>query len=435
MKVLVIGSGGRESTLVWKLAQAEEVTELYCAPGNAGTACYAENVEIPESEFDQLIEFVGEKEIDLTVVGPEQPLVDGIVDRFVSHNLKIFGPTQNAARLEGSKVFAKQLMSEYDIRTAPYVICEDRTGLEEVTNSKPFPYVIKVDGLAAGKGALVIRNEEDLAGAVFAIYEENRFGDAAKAVLVEEFLEGEELSLFALTDGNDYILLPPAQDHKRIFDYDEGPNTGGMGAYAPAPLGTPEIIKKAEERIIRPVLKGMQERGMPYRGVLYCGLIIHEGEPWVVEFNARFGDPETQVVVPLIKSGFADVLLSIAEGHLKKERFELSDRYAACVILASKGYPGVYEKGKVITGIEELYKSSKAIPFLAGVKHDGTHYLTTGGRVLGVTVISNSLNDAVYSAYNYVQIINFDGKHYRTDIGMRALKKGRFSESESMSAR
>lgn len=435
MKILVIGSGGRESTLVWKLAQAEEVTQLYCAPGNAGTACYAENLEIPESDFDQLIEFVREKGIDLTVVGPEQPLVDGIVDRFVSHNLKIFGPTQNAARLEGSKVFAKKLMSEYDIPTAPYVICEDRGCLQEVTAAKPFPYVIKVDGLAAGKGALVIRNAEDLADAVFAIYEENRFGDAAKAVLVEEFLEGEELSLFALTDGDDYILLPPAQDYKRIFDNDKGPNTGGMGAYAPAPLGTPEIIRKAEERIIQPVLKGMQERGMRYSGVLYCGLMIHEGEPWVVEFNVRFGDPETQVVVPLIKSGFPDVLLSIAEGHLDKEMFELSDRYSACVILASEGYPGVYEKGKVITGIEELYKSSKAIPFLAGVKHDGTHYLTNGGRVLGVTALSNSLNDAVHSAYNYIQVIDFEGKQYRTDIGMRALNKGRFPENRGASSR
>ena len=423
MKILVIGSGGRESTLVWKLSQSDSVTGIYCAPGNAGTACYGENVDIAEGEFDRLIEFAQEKNIDLTIVGPEQPLVDGIVDRFHSHNLPIFGPTQSAAALVGSKVFAKKLMSEHDIPTAPYDICDDRDKLEEITSGKAFPYVIKVDGLAAGKGALVIQNEGDLKQAIQDIFDDNKFGLAAEQVIVEDFLEGEELSVFALTDGNDYVLLSPAQDHKRAFDNDEGPNTGGMGAYAPALLGNSAVLQKVEERVIRPVLKGMKERGTPFTGVLYCGLMIHDGEPWVIEFNVRFGDPETQVVVPLIKSDLANLLLSIAKGQLDTSGFELSDRHGVCVILASKGYPEAYEKGKVITGIEQLYQSGKAKLFLAGTKHDGEHYLTNGGRVMGVTVISKSLNDAVLSAYQYIRVIEYEGKQYRTDIGFRALNK------------
>ncbi len=423
MKILVIGSGGRESTFVWKLSQSDKVTEIYCAPGNAGTACYGENIDIAETEFDRLIEFAQEKNIDLTIIGPEQPLVDGIVDRFHSHNLPIFGPTQSAAALEGSKVFAKKLMSEYDIPTAPYDICENRSSLEEITLGKAFPYVIKVDGLAAGKGALVIQNDADLKQAIRDIYEDKKFGSAAEQLIVEDFLEGEELSVFALTDGNDYVLLSPAQDHKRAFDNDEGPNTGGMGAYAPALLGNSAVLQKVEERVIRPVLKGMKERGTPFTGVLYCGLMIHDGEPWVIEFNVRFGDPETQVVVPLIKSDLANLLLSIAKGQLDTSGFELSDRHGVCVILASKGYPEAYEKGKVITGIEQLYQSGKAKLFLAGTKHDGEHYLTNGGRVMGVTVISKSLNDAVLSAYQYIRVIEYEGKQYRTDIGFRALNK------------
>ena len=423
MKILVIGGGGRENTLIWKLAQSDKVEKLFCAPGNAGTACYGENVDIPESDFDRLIEFVQEKGIDLTVVGPEKPLVDGIVDRFNSHHLPIFGPTQNAAMLEGSKVFAKKLMSEYDVPTAPYDVCETRAELEEITHGKSFPYVIKVDGLAAGKGALVIQDEGDLKSAIKDIYDENKFGAAAGCVIVEDFLEGEELSVLAVSDGTDYVLLSPAQDHKRAFDKDQGPNTGGMGAYAPAPLGSPDVLEKVEERVIRPVLKGMKERGTPFSGVLYCGMMIHNGDPWVVEFNVRFGDPESQVVIPLIQSDLVDLLDSVARGRLNAEGFTLSGRYAACVILASGGYPGPYEKGKVITGLEQLFQSRKAVPFLAGCRFDGSRYLTDGGRVMGVTVVSKSLNDAVLSAYNYLKVIEFEGMHYRTDIGCRALRR------------
>jgi len=423
MKILVIGSGGRESALIWKLKQSAKVTELYCAPGNAGTACYAENVPISEIDFEKLIEFAQTKNIDLTIVGPEQPLVDGIVDQFNSQGLKIFGPTQSAAMLESSKVFAKKLMSEYDIPTAPYDICSSRDDLQKITSNKSFPYVIKVDGLAAGKGALVIQNEQDLEQAVQDIYETNKFGVAAEQVIVEEFLEGEELSVFAVTDGTEYVLLSSAQDHKRAFDGDLGPNTGGMGAYAPAPLGTAEVLHKVEERVIKPVLRGMRERGTPYAGVLYCGLMINHGDPWVLEFNVRFGDPETQVVIPLIESDLLDLLWSVAQSKLDTTTFRISDRYAACVVLASAGYPGSYEKGKIISGFEQLFQSNKALLFMAGVKHDGQHYLTNGGRVAGITVVSKSLNDAIHSAYNYVKVVQYEGKQFRTDIGFRAIQK------------
>jgi phosphoribosylamine--glycine ligase len=423
MKVLVIGSGGRESALIWKLKQSAKVTELYCAPGNAGTACYAENVPIIESNFEKLIEFAQTKNIDLTIVGPEQPLVDGIVDQFNSQGLKIFGPMQNAAMLESSKVFAKKLMSEYDIPTAPYDICSSRDDLQAITSNKSFPYVIKVDGLAAGKGALVIQNEQDLDQAVNDIYKEHKFGAAADQVIVEEFLEGEELSVFAVTDGTDYVLLSSAQDHKRAFDGNLGPNTGGMGAYAPAPLGTAEVLRKVEERVIKPVLRGMRERGTPYAGVLYCGLMINKSDPWVLEFNVRFGDPETQVVIPLIESDLLDLLWSVTQGKLDTATFRISDRYAACVVLASAGYPGSYERGKVISGIEQIFQSSKALIFMAGVKHDGQNYLTNGGRVAGITVVSKSLNDAIHSAYNYVKVVQYEGKQFRSDIGFRAIRK------------
>ncbi|MCG2716011.1 MAG: phosphoribosylamine--glycine ligase, partial [Candidatus Marinimicrobia bacterium] len=391
--------------------------------GNAGTACYGENVPISESEIDKLIEFVREKVIDLTVVGPEKPLVEGIVDRFISQGLTIFGASQKAAMLEGSKIFAKQFMSEYDIPTAPYEVCTSREDVEGATIGKIFPYVIKVDGLAAGKGALIIRNQDDLQQALIEIYEERKFGAAGDSVIVEDFLNGEELSVFAITDGSDYVLLSSAQDHKRIFDGDKGPNTGGMGAYAPAPLGTSDVLRKVEERIIRPVLRGMKERGTPYSGVLYCGLMIHNGNPRVIEFNARFGDPETQVLIPLIKSDLAVLLLSVAQGKLDASSFQISDKYAACVILASAGYPGDYEKGKEIAGIEQLFQSRKVNIFMAGTRFDAERYLTNGGRVLGITVVSKSLNDAILSAYNYVNIIKFEGKQYRSDIGFRVLER------------
>lgn len=423
MKVLVIGSGGRESTLAWKLAQSESVEELFAAPGNAGTACYGKNVPIEATDFDELVQFARDEGIDLTVVGPEKPLVDGIVDRFRENGLKIFGPTQAAARLEGSKVFAKEFMRENDIPTAEFTVCAGRADVEAAVTDRSFPYVIKVDGLAGGKGALIIRRESELEAALQQIFEEGKFGAAAEKVIVEDFLRGEELSVFAIAAGEDYVLLPPAQDHKRAFDNDEGPNTGGMGAYAPAPLATAAVMQEVETRIIQPTLKGMSASGTPYTGVLYCGLMVAAGQPYVMEFNARFGDPEAQVTVPLIESDLAELLLRVADDRLEPQNFRLTERAAACVVLASGGYPGSYETGKKISGIQELFKSRKAVPFLAGTRMEGEDYVTSGGRVLGVTVISRTLIDALKSVYNYVRLIHFDAMHYRRDIGASALGK------------
>ncbi|MDD5765695.1 MAG: phosphoribosylamine--glycine ligase [Candidatus Marinimicrobia bacterium] len=421
-KVLVVGGGGRENAIVWKLLQSQTVEKIFCAPGNSGAARIAENIAISETDIERLLQFARENRIDLTVVGPEAPLMAGIVDTFRDAGLVIFGPSKAAARLEGSKSFAKEFMRRHNIPTAPFRICESRRETENVVAEKDFPYVIKVDGLAAGKGALVIQNEMDLNAALAEIYTENKFGNAAEKVVIEDFLTGEELSVFAVTDGNRYVVLNSAQDHKRIFDGDLGPNTGGMGAYSPAPLGSKSVLEKVEEKVIRPVLDGMRSEGMPYTGVLYCGLMIDRGEPSVVEFNARFGDPETQVVVPLIESDFAELLYGAAIGKIDKTAFSLSNRFAACVVLASKGYPGSYEKGKPITGIDDNFNDADQPLFVAGAKFEGTSWITTGGRVLGVTAISDSLESAIDLAYRRVAGIHFDGMQFRTDIGKKAFQ-------------
>ncbi|PIS27873.1 MAG: phosphoribosylamine--glycine ligase [Candidatus Marinimicrobia bacterium CG08_land_8_20_14_0_20_45_22] len=421
-KVLVIGGGGREHAIVWKLSQSPTVEKIFCAPGNSGTAHIAENIAIIESDIERLLKFARENRIDLTIVGPEAPLMAGIVDTFRDAGLAIFGPTKAAAQLEGSKAFAKEFMKRHNIPTASFQICQSRRETENVVAGKVFPYVIKVDGLAAGKGALVIQNKADLSAALAEIYTENKFGKAAEKVVIEDFLIGEELSVFAVTDGNRYVVLHSAQDHKRIFDGDLGPNTGGMGAYSPAPLGSKSVLEKIEEKVIRPVLDGMRTEGTPYTGVLYCGLMIDNGELSVVEFNARFGDPETQVVIPLIASDFAELLYGTATGKLDKTTFSLSNRFAACVVLASKGYPGSYEKGKQIYGIDDSFADPDQTLFIAGAKFDGTSWITTGGRVFGVTAISDSLESAIDLAYRRVAGIHFDGIQFRTDIGKKAFQ-------------
>ena len=424
MRVLVVGGGGREHAIVWKLDQSERIEKIFTAPGNAGTALHGENIPVKDNDIDGLLKVVKENNIDLTIVGPEVPLMLGIVDRFQDEGMKIFGPTLKAAMLEGSKVFAKEFMTEHEIPTADYIISHNRLEAEDITNSKEFPYVLKVDGLAAGKGALIINNKEDKRDAFQTIWVENKFGKAGDSVLIEDFLNGEELSVFAITDGKDYVLLHPAQDHKRIFDGEKGPNTGGMGAYAPAPLGTPDVIKKVEEKIIKPVLKGMRKIGNPYSGVLYCGLMIEHGEPYVIEFNSRFGDPESQVVIPLIDSDLVDILHSIATGQLNKASLKLSDKFAACIVMASKGYPGSYEIGKTITGLEskhDIKDSNNGAIFLAGTAFDGKNFKTSGGRVLGVTACAKNLKDAIDEAYNHVRKIHFDGAYFREDIGKKGL--------------
>ncbi len=421
MKVLVVGSGGREHTLVWKLAQSKKVDKVFCAPGNSGTEFSAENININIHETGKLINFARENEIDLTVVGPEIPLMNGIVDRFIQEGLKIFGPQKAAALLEGSKVFSKVFMTKHNIPTAPYIICNNREETNKATESKPFPYVIKVDGLAAGKGALIIKNKADLQSAINEIWIEKKFGTAGEKILVEDFLNGEEVSVFALTDGSDYVLLHPAQDHKRVFDNDEGLNTGGMGAYCPAPIGNEIVIKKSEELVIKPLLKGMKDSGNPFVGVLYCGLMIDNNEPSVVEFNVRFGDPEAQVIIPTIKSDLFDLLYSASTGKIDKENFQLSDDFATCVVAASGGYPESYEKGFIINGVGENLENGNSMVFLAGVKNYNNDFITNGGRVLGVTTWAKNLNESIELAYLRMNKINFKNIHYRKDIGKKGI--------------
>jgi len=427
VKVLIVGGGGREHALVWKLARSPNVSKIYCAPGNAGTDLLAENIALKDNDLNGLLNFARQQAINLTIVGPETPLVLGISDLFHTHGLKIFGPRAAAARLEGSKVFAKQFMRRHQIPTAAFQICDSQAALKAVTINKAFPYVIKVDGLAAGKGALIIHSRQDLQQAIEAIWEERRFGVAAERVVVEEFLAGEELSVFVITDGIHYAILPSAQDHKRIGDKDTGPNTGGMGAYAPAPLGTPLVMRKIEEKIIIPTLRGLKKEGFPYSGVLYCGLMINETEPAVVEFNARFGDPETQAVLPLIESDLLPILFAAAEGRLDPSDLKLSQQTAVCVVMASARYPDSYEKGKTITGLEEDPQQVDTIVFQAGTTRVDTQFKTSGGRVLAVTALADDLELAINKAYERIARISFDGAYYRQDIGQKGLLRQKLS--------
>jgi len=421
-RVLVVGGGGREHALIWKLAQSPLIGKIFCAPGNAGTALLAENVFIHEMALDDLQNLAHERDVDLTVVGPEAPLMAGIVDRFQAAGLPIFGPTQHAARLEGSKVFAKQFMTRHDIPTAPYVICHSAEETRAVTSGKSFPYVIKVDGLAAGKGALIIKNRSALDEAMALIWDKKTFGTAGESVVVEDFLCGEELSVLAITDGEEYVMLTPAQDHKRVFDDDRGPNTGGMGAYAPVPVATTTLLDKVAKRIIEPVLAGMQAERHPYRGVLYCGLMVEDDEPAVVEFNARFGDPETQALMPLLDSDLLVLLESVARGRLDTKDFKLQNACSACIIMASAGYPASYRTGYPIYGLDESWRGADWVVFQAGTKREEGQLKTSGGRVLGVTAWAGDLQNALQKAYDRIRKINFEGMHYRTDIGKRGLR-------------
>jgi len=421
MKILVVGSGGREHALVEVISKSPRVHKIYCAPGNAGTSQKAENINIQVYNINGLLNFAREEEIGLTVVGPEVPLMLGIVDEFRKNGMPIFGPTARAAKLETSKIFAKQIMQKYGIPTAEFVICESKEELINATNDKQLPYVIKVDGLAAGKGALVILSKEDLDEAIKEIYDDDKFGEAAQQVIIEDFLEGEEISVFAITDGTNFRLLHTAQDHKRAFDGDKGPNTGGMGAYAPAPLGNQEVMENAQEMVIKPMLKAMQSEEIPYTGVLYCGLMIKDNIPSVVEFNVRFGDPEAQVILPLVESDVIEILEGAAKENLSSKAFKLKQKSACTVVLASGGYPGSYEKGKEIKNLDKV--SEKVCVFHAGTKEENGKILTSGGRVLAVTAQYEDLETAINKVYEQVEKIYFEKKQYRTDIGKKALDR------------
>jgi phosphoribosylamine--glycine ligase len=419
MKVLVIGSGGREHALVWKISQSEKVDKIYCAPGNPGTAELGINIDISPLNFGKLADFVKENEIDFTVVGPEDPLVEGIVDFFTDQGLQIFGPDKQAAQLEGSKQFAKELMKKYGIPTADYqTFSSPEKARKYIETDAIFPLVLKASGLAAGKGVIICQSAKEALSGIRQIMEDKAFGAAGDYLVIEEFLDGEEVSIFAISDGKDYLLLSPAQDHKKVFEGDQGLNTGGMGAYAPAPVATPEFMEMIKPDIIEGTFSAMRSEGMPYKGLLYFGLIITAEGPKVLEYNCRFGDPEAEVILPLLKSDLIPLMEASVEGRIGRETAELSDEYALDVVLASGGYPESYEKGKKIEGIDHL--DPEILVFHAGTKVENEILLTNGGRVLNVVARAKDFLELTDLLYQNVSRITFEGIHYRKDIGHRA---------------
>ncbi|EGL83472.1 Phosphoribosylamine--glycine ligase [Caldalkalibacillus thermarum TA2.A1] len=423
MKVLVIGQGGREHALVWKLKQSSRVCEVYCAPGNGGTAQVAENIPYKETDVQELIHFVKEEGIDYTIVGPENPLLDGIVDAFHRQGLRIFGPTRAAALIEGSKSFAKDLMQKYGIPTGAYATFTDMDEALNYLDQQQAPIVVKADGLAAGKGVVVARTIKEAKQAVKEMMAGKRFGEAGTKVVIEEYLEGEELSLMAFVDGEVVVPMVAAQDHKPVFDGDKGPNTGGMGAYSPVPHIPDHQINQAVETILKPVAKALVEEGRPFQGVLYAGLMITAEGPKVIEFNARLGDPETQVVLPRLKTDLMDIIEAIYHHRLDQLELAWDDSAAVTVVAASEGYPGSYLTGRVITGTEEWLDEQDVMIFHAGTREEGEHLVTSGGRVLSVTALGEDIASARDKAYHVLTTISFDGMHYRKDIGQKALNR------------
>ncbi len=420
MKILVVGSGGREHTMVWKLAQSPRKPQLYCAPGNAGIESLATCVSIKADDIAGLKEFVVKEKIDLTVVGPEAPLALGIADEFRKAKLKIFGPTKNAARLEASKIFSKDVMALAKIPTAPSKSFEKMADALAYVEQHDLPVVIKADGLAQGKGVIIATTHEQARQAIIDSMEKAVFGQAGKQVLIEQFLDGEELTIMAFTDGKTVVPMLPAQDHKRVGDGDTGLNTGGMGAYSPAPLGTPVLREHVTREILQPIVDTMVRLGSPFQGVLYAGLMVAKGVPYVLEFNARMGDPETQVVLPLLKTDLLDVIEAVVEHRLEQITVEWHDDTAVCVVMTSGGYPGSYQNGIPIHGLPSGQTVSATV-FHAGTARKGREIVTAGGRVLGVLGRGNSLADARREAYRVVKTISFEGCHFRTDIAHRAL--------------
>ncbi|HEU4685906.1 MAG TPA: phosphoribosylamine--glycine ligase [Nitrospira sp.] len=421
MKILVVGSGGREHTMVWKLAQSPRKPILYCAPGNAGIAALATCVAIKPEDVIGLKEFVINNRIDLTIVGPEAPLAAGIADEFRKAKLKIFGPTKNAARLESSKTFSKDMMAQARIPTARARSFGKTVDALTYADQHKLPMVIKADGLAQGKGVVVATTRDHARQAIIDSMEKGVFGDAGKELLIEEFLDGEELTIMAFTDGRTVSPMLPAQDHKRVGDGDTGPNTGGMGAYCPAPLGTPELRERVVGEILQPIVHALSRIGSPFQGVLYAGLMVVNGVPYVLEFNARMGDPETQVVLPLLKTDFLEVIEAVVEHRLDQIEVEWHDQAAVCVVMTSGGYPGSYQTGLPVHGLHHADETA-ALVFHAGTGlHDG-HVVTAGGRVLGITGLGTSIAEAQAVAYRKVQTLSFDGCHYRRDIAHRALR-------------
>ena len=419
MNVLVIGSGGREHALVWKIAQDSRVNKLYSAPGNPGMK-EAELIKIEVSDNKGLLSFAQDNNINLTVVGPEVPLVAGIVDLFNSNGLRIFGPSSKAAQLEGSKLFAKEFMSRHSIPTADYKRFVGADDAFQYVRKDFEPCVVKASGLAAGKGAVVCKTLMEAEETINQMMVENIFGDAGDIVIIEKLLEGEEASIFAISDGNNFVNLPSSQDHKRVYDNDIGPNTGGMGAYSPAPVVTEQIYDEVKNSILTPVIEGMKSEGIPFKGLLYAGVIITGEGPKVIEFNVRFGDPEAQAVIPLIGEEFLDLLIGSADGDITGINLSKSTKYASTIVLSSSGYPGSYETGKEIIGLDISMKNNTYI-FHSGTREENHKYFTNGGRVLGVTSLGDSLKHSIEYSYEALSHIQFEGMHYRKDIGQKGL--------------
>lgn len=425
MRILLIGGGGREHALAWKLVQSPKVEKLYAAPGNPGMALLpnCECINLNVDDLEGVADYAEEKSIDLTVVGPEAPLVAGLADVFKRRGLPVFGPSKAAAQLEGSKAFSKELMAKYNIPTAFFKICEDIETAKAYVEEKGAPIVVKADGLAAGKGVVVAMTKAEALEAIDEMMGDHKFGAAGARLVLEEYMEGEEASLLAFTDGKTVVPMIAAQDHKRVFDGDEGPNTGGMGTYAPAPVMTDILRLKATELILKPVVAAMAKEGMPYQGCLYAGLMIKGDSVKVVEFNCRFGDPETQVVLPLLDGDLAEIMLACATGTLDKAEVAWHDKAAVCVVMASGGYPESYEKGKEITGLAAAEEDKDVVVFHAGTKAAEGKIVTSGGRVLGVTAVDSSIKAARDRSYSAVEKISFEKNFYRKDIAWRALKR------------
>jgi phosphoribosylamine--glycine ligase len=426
MNILIIGSGGREHAIAWKLRQSQRVDNLYCAPGNAGIAEIAELVPVKADDLASLLAFARSNKIDLTVVGPELPLTLGIVDLFVNDGLRVFGPSKLAAEIEGSKVYAKEFMRKYKIPTADFKTFDvtKRYDAERYIDEIPVPIVIKANGLAAGKGAVVCETKDKALEVLHEMMVQKVLGEAGEQVVIEEYMVGEEASLLIITDGLHYVALPAAQDHKRILDGDRGKNTGGMGAYAPTPFVTEKDLERIQRSIIKPTLSGLRKEGRRYVGCLYFGLMLTQSGPKVVEYNCRFGDPETQAILPLVAGDFADLLVSAVDGTLQNFKVKQVDKTAVCVVIASGGYPDKYETGKEILGLDGLAGLEDVTVFHAGTKVERGKVVTSGGRVLGVTAVGplSNFEATISRAYQGVSRITFDGAYYRSDIGAKALR-------------
>ncbi|MFP3982795.1 MAG: phosphoribosylamine--glycine ligase [Desulfurivibrionaceae bacterium] len=419
MKVLVVGSGGREHALVWKLSRSTRVDKVFCAPGNGGIAGLASCVDISDQDIPGLCSFAETNGIDLTVVGPEVPLVKGIVDAFSEKGLRIFGPGSKAARLEGSKVFSKELMEKYGIPTGKYLTCKSREEAFAGLKTLGLPVVIKADGLAAGKGVIVAHSESEARSAVDKIMSDREFGEAGRIVVLEEFLRGQEASFIALTDGKTVLPLPSSKDHKAAYDGDQGPNTGGMGAFSPSPLIDEVLERRIIEEVMLPTVRALANEDSPFKGILYAGLMIDEGNPVVLEYNCRLGDPEAQPILMRLQNDLVDIFEAVIDERLDEVVLNIDPRPSVCVVMASGGYPGLYEKGKKISGLDQADRHEDVMVFHAGTSVENNTLVTSGGRVLGVTALGQDLNEAVEKAYEVVDRIHWQGCFYRKDIGRK----------------